>query len=298
MIDIETSIKLIQHNFPQVAIHTVLPITRGWDSFVLEINGELIFRFPLREDVTACLQKEIRLLPVLEETLSSPIPHFNYIGQGDENYPVMFVGYRKLGGLALDDVSITQMQLVELAPALATFLNELHSFPAALALQNGIQAYTPALWRERYRKLYSDLQIRVFPLLDTELRSKSGQLWENFLNSEAIIAFQPVPIHCDLACEHIFCDPVRGILTGVIDWGDTTVGDPALDFVGLHSGRGREFTEHVLACYKGIIDVEFWKRIDFYIRYGPFSELLYGAYSGDEKFFKKGVVGLRTMFRV
>jgi len=297
MINIKTALKLIQSNFPQVAIQTVLPITRGWDSFVLEVNGELIFRFPMREDVTAYLQKEIRLLPDLEKALSTPFPHFNYIGHGDENYPFMFVGYRKLSGSTLDHESITTEQLVALASALATFLNELHSFPAMRAIQNGVQGHTSEQWRERYRELYSDLQVRAFPLLNNQLRSKSEQLWEDFLENNALFVFKPVLIHCDLACEHIFCDPVRGVLTGVIDWGDVTIGDPALDFVGLHNGRGREFTEHVLACYKGIVDVEFWKRIDFYLCYGPFSELLYGAYSSSKKFIEKGIEGLHAMFR-
>lgn len=275
----------------------MLPITRGWDSFVLEVNGELIFRFPMREDVIEYLQKEIRLLPVLEQALSTPIPHFDYIGHGDENYPFMFVGYRKLGGIALEDVSIIPEQLAGLAPALATFLEELHSFPVERAVQAGVQENTPEQWCERYRERYADLQVRVFPLLDKNLRVKSEQLWEDFLNNEAIFTFQPMLIHCDLACEHIFCDPVRGVLTGVIDWGDATIGDPALDFVGLHLGRGREFTERVLACYKGTVDAAFWKRVDFYLCYGPFSELLFGAYTSNEKFIAKGIEGLHAMFR-
>ncbi len=296
MIDTKMALTLIRRNFPQLAVQTTLPITRGWDSFVLEVNGELMFRFPIREDAVEYLQKEIRLLPALEQTLSTPIPHFDYIGYGDENYPFMFVGYRKLDGLALEDVSITLEQLAALAPALATFLNELHRFPVTRAVQAGVQENTPEQWCERYRERYTDLQVRVFPMLDMELRAKSEQLWEDFLNNEVIFAFQPVLIHCDLACEHIFCDPVRGVLTGVIDWGDATIGDPALDFVGLHLGRGREFTELVLACYKGTVDAAFWKRVDFYLCYGPFSELLYGAYTNSEKFIAKGIEGLHAMF--
>src|SRR5579859_5574347 len=211
MIDIDTSLALIQHNFPQVAVQTALPITRGWDSFVLEINGELIFRFPMREDVIEYLQKEMRLLPVLEQALSTPIPHFDYLGHGDANYPFMFVGYHKLEGIALEEVSITPEQLTALAPALATFLNELHSFPVARAVQAGVQENTPEQWRERYQERYADLQVRVFPLLDKDVRAKSEQLWEDFLDNEAIFAFQPVLIHCDLACEHIFCNPVSGV---------------------------------------------------------------------------------------
>ena len=62
MIDVDASITLIQRNFPRVAVQTALPITRGWDSFVLEVNGKLIFRFPMRDDVIPYLQKEMGLL--------------------------------------------------------------------------------------------------------------------------------------------------------------------------------------------------------------------------------------------
>ena len=297
MIDVDAAIVLIQRNFPQIAIRTAVPITKGWDSFVLEVNGELIFRFPMRDDVIPYLQNELCLLPLLEQALSTPIPHFDFRGQGDSSYPYMFVGYRKLVGVALEDKRITQEQLAALAPTLATFLSELHSFPVARAVLVGVQEHTPEQWRERYLERYMDLQKRVFPLLDADLGTKSERLWEDFLDDRASFAFQPALIHCDLACEHILCDPERGTLTGVIDWGDVTIGDLAMDFVGLHDGRGREFTGLVLAGYRGIVDAAFWRRMDFYLCYGPFSELLYGAYSGNERFIAKGREGLRTLFR-
>ncbi len=295
-IDIDLAIALIQRNFPQVVIRTALPITRGWDSFVLEVNEELIFRFPMRDDVIPYLENELRLLPLLERALSTPIPHFDFIGQGDASYPYMFVGYRKLVGVALDDDRIAQEHLAALAPALANFLNELHSFPVEQAVSVGVEGHTPEQWRERYQERYIDLQKRVFPLLDADLRTKSERLWEGFLDNTAIFSFQPALIHCDLACEHILCDPKRGTLTGVIDWGDVTIGDPAMDFVGLHNGHGRKFTDLVLSEYRGVVDAGFWQRMDFYLCYGPFSELLYGAYSGNEGFIMKGKEGLRRMF--
>ena len=296
MIDVDRSIALIQRNFPHVEIRMAVPITRGWDSFVLEVNGELIFRFPLRDDVIPYLGNEVRLLPLLEQSLSTPIPHFEFMGQGDENYPYMFVGYRKLTGIALDDERISQEQLARLAPALANFLSELHSFPVEQTISLGVEGHTPEQWRERYLERYRDVQKRVFPLLDADLRKKSAQLWEEFLDDKTIFTFEPVVIHCDLACEHVLCDVERSILTGVIDWGDVTIGDPAMDFVGLHNDRGREFMELVLLGYRRMVDTGFWRRMDFYLRYGPFSELLYGAYEGNERFIGKGREGLRRMF--
>jgi len=298
--NIKTYTALIERCFPQITVQMALPITSGWDSFVLEVNGELIFRFPMREDVVKRIEQEIRLLPVLEKTLSTPIPHFDYIGHGDGEYPYLFVGYRKIGGIPLAAESITREQRWNLAPALARFLSELHSFPMELALRAGFAEHTPEQWRQVWRQefqgRYEDLQLRVFPLLDEKLSTKTMQLWEEFLNVEEHFAFRPGLVHCDLGCEHIFCDPERGMLTGVIDWGDATIGDPALDFVGLLLGYGREFTEQVLSRYQGEEDSFFWRRIDFYSCYPPYSELLYGAYSGGQNFIEQGLAGLREIF--
>jgi len=296
-LDISTYTTLIKQNFPQFTIETVKPITKGWDSVVLVINDEFIFRFPMRDDVIEPLAREIRLLPVLEPTLSTPIPHFEFIGRSNANYPYTFGGYRMIGGLALDDPRITREQLTPLVPHLATFLNKLHGFPVAQAIQLGVEEHTPALWREIYRERYIDLQKRVFPLLDVRLRTKSEQLWESFLDNSAIFTFQPKLIHRDLACEHIFCDSEHGVLTGVIDWGDVTIGDPAIDFVGLYWTHGMQFTEQILMRYQHPIDTGFWQRMDFYLCYSPYSLLLYGSYSEDEAFTAQGIEGLRTMFR-
>ncbi len=295
-LDINAYTALIQQNFPQLAIQTVKAITKGWDSFALEVNDELIFRFPMRDDVIEPLQREIHLLPILEQTLSTPIPHFEYIGRGNADYPYSFVGYRKIGSIALDDSRLTQEQLLALAPALATFLNELHSFPIASAIQLGMQEHTLVLWREIYQERYIDLQKRVFSSLDTRLRMKSEQLWENFLNDKTLFTFQPTLIHRDLSGEHIFCEPERGMLTGVIDWGDVSIGDPAIDFVGLHWVGGKQFVEQILMRYQNTVDTAFWQRIDFYLHYWPFSQLLYGSYSENKTFTLQGIEGLRVIF--
>ena len=96
--------------------------------------------------------------------------------------------------------------------------------------------------------------------------------------------------------EHIFCEPEHDVLTGVIDWGDVTIGDPAIDFVGLHHVGGKEFVESVLMRHQNTIDSAFWQRIDFYLHYSPFSQLLYGSYTKDEAFTLRGIEELRLMF--
>jgi aminoglycoside 2''-phosphotransferase len=286
---------LIEHNFPQVRVQTAHPITRGWDSLVLEVNDELIFRFPMREDVAQRQQQEIRLLPHLVPKLSTPIPGFEYIGCGNSGYPFPFMGYRKLHGIALEDEHISQAQLLALAPALGTFLSELHSFPLAVAQQTGLKEHSPQQWLAEYLERYLDLRQRVFPLLEADLRAFSEQHWESLLADEAFLMFRPVLIHWDLGCEHIFCDPERNLLTGVIDWGDAGIGDCTMDFVGLGHRGGRALIERVLATYQQKIDAGFWRRLAYYQRYEPFSKLLYGAYEGSEGLIRRGKEELRTL---
>lgn len=84
----------------------------------------------MRDDVIPYLEKEKRLLPELEQALSVPVPHFTCIGQGDESYPYTFVGYPKIGGVALEEEGITRIQLATLAPALAAFPQRVAQLPA------------------------------------------------------------------------------------------------------------------------------------------------------------------------
>jgi hypothetical protein len=67
---------LLRQQFSMLTRRTVRPITHAWDSVVLEVNEEWMFRFPLRQQMQVSLQREIRLLPLLAATLAPPVPHF------------------------------------------------------------------------------------------------------------------------------------------------------------------------------------------------------------------------------
>jgi aminoglycoside 2''-phosphotransferase len=286
---------LVERNFPDIVIHTVVHNTRGWDSFVLEVNDEWIFRFPMRDDVLVYLRRELGLLPFLAPALSTPIPYFVYFGLGGEDHPLLFVGYPKLQGVLFEDESITEEQLILLAAELGTFISELHRFPIAQAVWLSVENHTPEQWRARYHKRYEMLVKQSFPRLDVVLRARAEHIWMEFLSDESIFTFQPVLLHADLVGGHILCDPARGRLTGIIDWGDCVIGDPALDFSGLDLQYGRVFVERVISHYQGNIDKSFWQRMTFYQCYEhAFSKLIYGSF-GDEEIFEQGIAALRQL---
>ena len=45
-------------------------------------------------------------------------------------------------------------------------------------------------------------------------------------------------------------------MTGIIDWGDAVIGDPAIDFACLYAWYGKSWLENVLAHYTGKLDTE------------------------------------------
>lgn len=277
-------VRLLRQQFPALRLRTLRPITHGWDSFVLEVNEELIFRFPRRQEVQVAVQREIDLLPQLTPALAVPVPQFCYPGQMTPGRPSPFVGYPKLTGVTLQRAHLSDEQVASLVPALAAFLDALHRFPQTRALQAGVEGHTPQQWRARYRALHR----QVFPLLDRQGRQLSARLWEDGLQDGARTVFEPVLIHGDLAGEHLLCDPGRGILSGVIDWGDLAIGDPALDLVGLYNQFGTDLTHQVVACSQLRGERALWRRVAFYLQCLPFTRLLFAVEQGREPEIERG----------
>ena len=285
--DLEPYQSHIYRRFPDVLNQRqpISPILQGWDSIVLDIGGEYIFRFPRRPDVKLQMEKEACLLPKLAQALPVPIPQFEFVWLEDPDPTACFVGYRKLPGQPLTPKAMTTSQITR---QLAGFLSKLHRFSSQPGACN-LPAGTSQGWRQSYQKFFDWIRSEVFPLLAEGARLAATDLWQGFLNQEENFHFQPVLIHADLVWEHILFDPGRGCLTGVIDWGEAVIGDPALDFAGLFDIAGRDATEQVLCEYDGPVDQTFWQRIHFYRTILPFHSIRYGLLSGSKAHLKKGL---------
>ena len=148
-------------------------------------------------------------------------------------------------------------------------------------------------WREDYRRLYEQVRRVVFPRLDAPVRARWTAQWDEFLQREENFRFSPVLVHRDLGCEHILCRPESWTVTGVIDWGDATMGDPAIDFTGLLLDCGSAVAEQVLDHYQGEVDEALRRRTGFYAQLVPFYDVLYGLTIQDARYISQGLDRLR-----
>lgn len=258
-------------------------IEAGWDSRVLEVGGQWIFRFARRPEIVAQFRKELLLLPMLAGRLPVPLPYPEFARLDDPKYSCM--GYRKLRGNALSRKTATK----EVAVQVGKFLNSLHGFPLEAVAQLGLEVLEPDRWHAHYLDFYRWVRQNVLPQVSEEIERKVRNLWESFLNSEVYFRFNPVFIHGDLGVEHILIDPVSGRLAGVIDWGDACIGDPALDFTGLLVSCGADFVAQVMESYTKPVDASFWERMAFYRDILPFHQMLYGRNIGEECIFEEGL---------
>ena len=70
-----------------------------------------------------------------------------------------------------------------------------------------------------------------------------------YLASDDPTGFRPALLHGDLSPGHVLYDPRAGLLTGVIDFGDVMIGDPAWDLVFIYEDYGLDFLARLLPRY-------------------------------------------------
>jgi aminoglycoside phosphotransferase (APT) family kinase protein len=190
------------------------------------------------------LAREARLLPQLAERLPVAVPNSEYVCP-DPAGGMRFVGNRAIGGTPVVESRLAEERdpayAESLARELGAVLDALHSFPVVEAHRIGVLGGSAEDWRREYAAFYAEIRDGVFPLLNAHERGWVQALWDGYLEDAESFAFEPTLIHHDLAIEHILHDPASGRLTGIIDWGDAWIDDPAIDFSGLRRGLGDAF---------------------------------------------------------
>ena len=270
-------LKLLRQHVPALRAERVVTIESGWDSVVYEVDGMWIFRFPRRAEVAARIRTEAALLPELGPTLPAPVPRFEVAVFDD----VSFVGYRKLAGEPLR----RGIDEPELGRRLGTFVSTLHQFPVERAVGLGIPA--DEAWPARIHDFVAMLEVRVLPLLGEADAARAQTMFDRFLSQDA--GFDAAVLHADLGPEHVLH---RGPeLTGVLDWSDARIGDPALDLAWPLHATGPRFSDAVLHAYGG--NEELRERALFYHRLGPWHEVLYGQYENRPEFVRSGLDAIR-----
>ena len=255
----------ITENFPQLPIETWEPLCEGWANRTFLVNQRIVFRFPKHQVAAHSLVREIRLLTELASTVPLPIPQYLYHGQPTQQYPFVFGGYTFIEGTPLNKCSPQVQSATWWQPPLGAFLTALHRFPID-RVQDLFESdvyMTSQAWQKGITKMWEKIQTCIFPRLTHRQQEEITIYFEQVMANSSIFSFTPVVIHQDFYFHNILVDVDTETVTGIIDWGSCTVGDPAEDVGDLS------------AYYDGIVDDGWDARCAFYRRTAPFPDLLY-----------------------
>ncbi len=256
---------------------------QGWDFWTFVVDGEWIFRFPRNGGAARALEREMAALPAIAAALPLQVP--NYAWQGDW-MGLPFGGYRRIEGQSLRPADFGRPAI---ATKLAESLTALHSLdPASLALPQG-ESLDANRWFDDQHALLSGAA--ATGLLERDLSAHLASL-RSALEEFADLAWQPVPVHNDLGAVHLI---VRdGELSGIIDWTDMMIGDPAIDFAPVLTGAGETALALVLSHYQRPPGNAFDRRVRYYACVSPLHDVLHGLAINEEAIVRDGLVGFAS----
>jgi aminoglycoside 2''-phosphotransferase len=196
---------------------------------VLVVNSEIIFRFPRYDWIKERLPNEIAVLRAIRNLVSLPIPE-----PIDESPEVLasekaFIRYPIIPGRPLwrEIVeSVDGKTLDFLITQLATFLRGLHNLPTGTVAHN-----LPNLdSRDRWAHVYSDVRENLFPYMRPDSRAAVAQHFEAYLDDLNNFEYLPTIRHGDPGPGNVLFDPASSMISGIIDFDFTGLGDPAVDW--------------------------------------------------------------------
>lgn len=128
----------------------------------------------------------------------------------------------------------------------ADFLTVLHTFPVDKALACKVRE-KPML--QLCKDFQEQAQQMIYPQLSVQEKAKCEWWFEQYFREPNYHTYTPALIHGDLQSHHVFFDPVKQCIAGVIDFEDIWISDPDYELHYLQTEFGEEFGEQLLSCY-------------------------------------------------
>jgi aminoglycoside phosphotransferase (APT) family kinase protein len=222
-VDIDASLvgQLIGAQFPQWAHLSIRPVeSEGWDNRTFHLGEHMTVRLPSAAAHALQVEKEHRWLPKLAPLLPLPIPVPLAMGRPTDGYPWNWSVYQWIEG---KDASAEHIaDLPQFAGALADFLFALQRIDPTggppPGPHNFFRGGPLSIYDEETRQAIATLGGRI----DADAVTA---VWEAAL--AAAWHRSPVWVHGDVSASNLLVK--AGRLNAVIDFGSSSIGDPACD---------------------------------------------------------------------
>jgi aminoglycoside phosphotransferase (APT) family kinase protein len=266
---------LVRSLLPDEPASSVALLGEGLDNVAFAVD-DLVVRFGKGADAAEQVRREARVLEVAAAVSPVPVP-VPLLALPDP----ACLAYRRLPGVPLLDVR-GDVEPGPVAAVLAELLQALHRVPAT-ALADVLAPDDDPLqeWRDEAAASRDLVPDRYRPAVD------------------AFLAADPPPpptsvvfSHNDLGIEHVLVDPTGGAVTGVIDWTDAGLVDPAADCGRVLRDLGPVALDVVLAR----LGADLRERARYYARCLVVEDLAFGVETGRPVYVDKAVGAMAWLF--
>lgn len=286
------ALELIQEQFPHLFPKRIRLLGAGWDNTAFVVNEDLIFRFPRREIALPLLEAEWCALPKLAPRLSLPVPLPEWRGIPTTRFPWPFIGYKMLEGTTACHANLSEEERDSLAEPIALFLRDLHATPRELLENCSIPGDNRSRidWKVIVPKVRKNIE-EMTKLNLFENRDFLDSLVNSLQDLREPVS--SVVVHGDFYVRHLLINQAHH-LSGIIDWGDIHLGDPAIDLAIAHSFLPQKAHKKFRNIY-GIISQDTWSLAQLRAIYSSSLLVLYGHHSNDLAILREGLRSLKVM---
>ena len=250
-VDVARAASLIARAAPALAGQPVTALAEGWDNTVFRVGGDWVFRFPRREMALPGFRRELAVLPRIAARLPLPVPVPEVVGDDDAADPWPFTGARLLPGRELAEAGLSDADRAGVAAEVGAFLRALHGCPVG-----GLELPVDPMARGWPAARMAHTREHLAALTAAGVRADDPAVEELLAAGERLPApaGEPVLVHGDLHVRHVVVGN-DGRASGVLDWGDVCLADPAVDLSLAYAAFGGPARDALLAAY-GEVDAE------------------------------------------
>ncbi|MFI1184888.1 viomycin phosphotransferase [Streptomyces californicus] len=154
-----------------------------------------------------------------------------------------FLVLSRIPGEPLEPDALNGADVVDaVAEQYATLLSAL----ARAGTDETVRAVLPRAAEGQWRRFAENVRAELFPLMSDGGRLRAER---ELTALDGLPHLTRAVVHGDLGTENVLWEWTHGLphLSGVLDWDDVTLGDPAEDFAAIGAGHGPDLLERVLA---------------------------------------------------
>ena len=210
--------RLLAEQMPDLTHRRLTEAAAGWDNVTFRLGADLAVRLPRRVAAARLHDNEVSWLPEIETPLTIAVPSIVAVGHASDAYPYTWSVRRWIDGAPADATLLAHD--ADQAMRLAGFLRRLHHPAPPQAPRNPVRGVPLA---ERTASVET-FAAQAAEVVDT---GAALSVWSRSL---AWPAHQEAPtwVHGDLHPHNVIV--AQGRIAGIVDFGDITAGDPAVDW--------------------------------------------------------------------